>query len=167
MNGSPKILNGCMRHPPHLDGSHVTNLFRSDLRLFVGCGSILRISCVCQDRIRQFCVQSIGSLYIFNSLLNLWPQYTSEVSSECYLKIANRYVDEIIPIEIWRLHLYLWDYLDTCDGGIIRMQWPRPVWFSKIIYGRLNLRVDRLCTWNWISWRIYLNLESLNNETYP
>ena len=101
-----------MSYPPHLDGSHVTDLFRSDLRLFVVCGLILRISCVCQDKIRQFCVQSIGSPYIFSSLLNLWPQYTSEVSSECYLKItsevssecnlkiANRYVDKIIPIEI-------------------------------------------------------------------
>ena len=155
-----------MRYPPHLDDSHVTDLFRSDLRLFVGCGLILRISCVCQDRIRQFCVQSIGSPYIISSLLNLWPQYTSEVSSECYWEIANEYVDGIIPIEIWRLHLYLWDYPDTCDGEIIRMQWPRPVWFSQIICDRHNLWVDKLWTRNCFSWRICLNLESLNNEIY-
>ena len=149
-----------------LISSHVTDLLRSNFCMFAGCGLILRISCVYQDRIRQFCVQSIGSPYTISSLLNLWPQYTSEVSSECYLEIANEYVDEIIPIEILRLHLYLWDYPDTCDGEIIRMQWPRPVWFSQIIRDRHNLRVDKLWTWNWISWQICLNLESLNNETY-
>ena len=89
-----------MSYPPHLDDSHVTNLFRSDLRLFVGCGLMLMISCGYQEMIRQFYVQNISAPNVIRNLLNLWPWYTSEVCSECYLEIADRYVDEIIPIEI-------------------------------------------------------------------
>ena len=53
-----------MSYPPHLDDSHVTGLFRPDLRLLVGCGLMLRISCACRDSICQFC----GTLqkYLFN-----------------------------------------------------------------------------------------------------
>ena len=65
-----------MSYPPHLDDSHVTGLFRPDLRLLVGCGLMLRISCACRDSICQFCVQSIGIHYALSDLFNPWARGT-------------------------------------------------------------------------------------------
>ena len=112
-----------MRYPPYFDGSHVTDLFRSDLRLFVGYGRILRISCVCQDRIRQLCVQSIAIHYALSDLFNPWARGTLQKLVLSVIEISLR--QSSTGFYQWRfdddIHISGINP-DTCDRGIIRMQ---------------------------------------------
>ena len=151
-----------MSYPPHLDGSHVTDLLRSDLRLFVGCGLMLRISCACRDGIRQLCVQSIGIHYALSDLIkSMGPWYTAELfwvfwerslretsTGFCQWRFDDFfYISGRIRIPVSE-GLYVCDDLDLYDS-------------ASFIRGRHNLRVGKLWTRNMILWRIYLNLESL------
>ena len=112
-----------MRYPSYFDGSHVTDLFRSDLHLFVGYGLILRIFCVCQERIRQFCVQSIVIHYALSDLFNPWARGTLQKLVLSVIEKALR--QSSTGFYQWRFDdcIYISGINpDTCDGGIIRMQ---------------------------------------------
>ena len=112
-----------MRYPPYFDGSHVTDLFRSDLRLFVGYELILRISCVCQDRIRKFCVQSIAIHYALSDLFNPWAR---GILQKLVLSVIEKSLRQSLT-EFYRGRFDDYIYIsgtnpDTCEGGIIRKQ---------------------------------------------
>ena len=109
-----------MRYPPYFDGSHVTDLLRSDLRLFVGYGLILRISCVCQERIRQFCLQSIAIHYALSDLFNPWA---CDILQKQVVSVIEK---SLRPSSTGFYQERFDDYIhisginpDTCDGGII------------------------------------------------
>ena len=78
---------------------------------------------MCQDRICQFCVQSIAIHYALSDLFNPWArgilqkQVLSVIEKSLRQSSAGFYQ--------WRFddNIYIsGNNLDTCDGGIIRMQ---------------------------------------------
>ena len=112
-----------MRYPIYFDGSHVTDLFRSDLCLFVGYGLILRLSSVCQERIRQFCVQSIAIHYALSDLFNPWARGTLQKLVLSVIEKSLRQTSTGFYRGRFDDYIYIsGNNPDTCDGGIIRMQ---------------------------------------------
>ena len=71
---------------------------------------------------------------------------------------------ELYMTEIWCFIYVSGTIRMAYDRRIIRIRWPRLVWFSVDICGRRNLRVGELRTRKYFSWQIHLNLESPANK---
>ena len=111
-----------MRYPPYFDGSHVTDLFRSDLRLFLGYRLILKISYVCQDRIRQLSVQSIAIHYALSDLFNPWARGTLQKLVLSVIEKSLRQSSKRVYRGRFDDYIYISGINpDTRDGRIIRM----------------------------------------------
>ena len=130
---------GYISYPPHFDGSHVNDLLRSDLRLSVGYGLILKISC---DVSREdLSIPCTGFGYPFyDSLKSLAEVYCGNELRVFIWRIINMSRHTRIVHNGNLTFIYISGTIRiSCDRRINYMQRSRLVWFNLIICGRHNL----------------------------